>query len=169
MTVADVQAVLAERGLQAAVAAPWPSATVGGLIAANINGPARMRYGSLRDNLLCATVALADGRVIHAGRPLVKNVAGYDLPKVFVGSWGTLGLLTDVTLKLTPLPAYDARWWRRWPIWLTAWRWLTLPTPKHLSPQGSSWCAQLTCRAWPVMALRCCIRPRAWPRMSKRN
>ena len=104
MTVADVQAVLAERGLQASVAAPWPSATVGGLIAANINGPARMRYGSLRDNLLCATVALADGRVIRAGRPLVKNVAGYDLPKVFVGSWGTLGLLTDVTLKLTPLP-----------------------------------------------------------------
>ncbi len=104
MTVADVQAFLAEHGLQAAMAAPWPGTTVGGLIAANINGPVRIRYGSLRDNLLCANVALADGRVIRAGRPLVKNVAGYDLPKVFIGSWGTLGLITDVTLKLMPLP-----------------------------------------------------------------
>ena len=62
------------------------------------------KYGGWRDNLLCTTVALADGRVIRAGRPVVKNVAGYDLPKVFVGSQGTLGLLCDVTLKLSPLP-----------------------------------------------------------------
>jgi D-lactate dehydrogenase (cytochrome) len=99
-----VQTFLAEHGLQTPVASPWPAATVGGLLAQNCNGPLRLRYGSLRDVMLCATVVLADGRIIRAGRPLVKNVAGYDLPKVFVGSWGTLGLLTDVTLKLTPRP-----------------------------------------------------------------
>jgi D-lactate dehydrogenase (cytochrome) len=63
-----------------------------------------MRYGSVRDLVLAMTVVLADGRRIRAGRPVVKNVAGYDLPKVFVGSHGTLGLIGDVTLKLTPLP-----------------------------------------------------------------
>lgn len=95
---------LAEVGMQVPLAAPWPNATVGGLIAANVNAPSRLRYGAVRDVLLCATVALADGRVIRAGRPVVKNVAGYDLPKVLVGSCGTLGVLTNVTLKLVPLP-----------------------------------------------------------------
>ncbi|MDQ7028410.1 MAG: FAD-binding oxidoreductase [Ardenticatenia bacterium] len=97
-----LQQRLAEVGMQVALASPWPDATVGGLVAANLNAPLRLRYGAIRDNVLCATVALADGRVIRAGRPVVKNVAGYDLPKVFVGSCGTLGVLTDVTLKLIP-------------------------------------------------------------------
>ncbi len=99
-----LQQHLAEKGMQVALASPWPDATVGGLVAANLNAPLRLRYGAIRDNLLCATVALADGRVIRAGRPVVKNVAGYDLPKVFVGSCGTLGVLTEVTLKLIPRP-----------------------------------------------------------------
>ena len=101
---AELQAFLGDQQLQVAVCSPWPDATAGGLAAANVNGPQRMKYGGWRDNLLCATVALADGRVIRAGRPVVKNVAGYDLPKVFVGSHGTLGLICDVTLKLAPLP-----------------------------------------------------------------
>ncbi|MCB0047285.1 MAG: FAD-binding protein [Caldilineaceae bacterium] len=100
----EVQTFLAEYGLQTPLASPWPQASIGGLAAANANAPLRMRYGGLRDNVLCTTVALANGRVIRAGRPLVKNSAGYDLPKLFVGSQGTLGLLCDVTLKLTPLP-----------------------------------------------------------------
>jgi D-lactate dehydrogenase (cytochrome) len=74
------------------------------MVATNWNAPLRMRYGGLRDLVLAATVALGDGRVIRAGRPVVKNVAGYDLPKVFVGAHGTLGLIADVTLKLAPLP-----------------------------------------------------------------
>ena len=101
---AEIQTFLAGHGLQAPLASPWPEATIGGLVASNANAPLRMRYGGLRDNVLCTTVAMADGRVIRAGRPLVKNVAGYDLSKLFVGSQGTLGLLCDVTLKLTPLP-----------------------------------------------------------------
>lgn len=104
LPLAELQARLARDGMQVALAAPWPETTVGGLVAANLNGPLRMRYGGVRDQLLCATVALADGRVLRAGRPLVKNVAGYDLPKLFVGSYGTLGVLTDVTFRITPLP-----------------------------------------------------------------
>ena len=100
----DVQSFLAEHKLQTPLVSPWPETTVGGLVASNINSPKRMRYGGLRDIMLCATVAMARGEVIRAGRPLVKNVAGYDLPKLFVGSHGTLGLLTDVTLKLFPQP-----------------------------------------------------------------
>ena len=100
----ELQSFLASERVQVPLAAPWPVATIGGLVAANVNAPLRMRYGSLRDLVLCATVVLGDGRVIRAGRPVIKNVAGYDLVKVFVGSQGTLGLITDVTLKLTPLP-----------------------------------------------------------------
>ena len=104
MSLTELAAFLAEHGLQVPLAAPWPDATVGGLLAANVNGPLRMRYGGWRDNVLAVTAALADGRVIRAGRPVVKNVAGYDLAKLFVGAQGTLGVMADVTLKLAPLP-----------------------------------------------------------------
>lgn len=100
----ELQAVLAEDGMWVPLVSPWPAATVGGIVATNFNAPLRMRYGGLRDLVLAATVALPDGRLIRAGRPVVKNVAGYDLPKLYVGSHGTLGLLADVTLKLAPLP-----------------------------------------------------------------
>ncbi|MCX6045021.1 MAG: FAD-binding protein [Chloroflexi bacterium] len=100
----ELQTYLQQHGMQAPLATPWPATTIGGLIATNINAPLRMRYGALRDLILATTVALPDGRVIRAGRAVVKNVAGYDLPKIFVGSQGTLGLLTDVTLKLIPAP-----------------------------------------------------------------
>lgn len=99
-----VQEFLSEHHRQVALVAPWHNATVGGLIAANVNSPQRLLYGAIRDQLLAATVVLADGRILRAGRPVVKNVAGYDLPKIFVGSFGALGLLTDVTLKLYPRP-----------------------------------------------------------------
>ncbi len=101
---AEVQAFLAEHEQQLPLASPWPDTTIGGLVATNANAPLRMRYGSIRDNVLCATVALADGRVLRAGRPVVKNVAGFDLVKLFVGSYGTLGLLADVTFKIAPRP-----------------------------------------------------------------
>ena len=105
-SVGDLIDYLNERQRQSALVSPWPDATIGTLLASNINAPWRMRYGSLRDNMLCCQVALADGRTLRAGRPVVKNVAGYDLPKLFVGAHGTLGLMTDVTLKLTPIPRH---------------------------------------------------------------
>ncbi len=101
---AEIQAFLAKEGKYLPLASPWPNTTIGGLVAASVNAPLRMRYGSIRDLVLYTTVALADGRVIRSGRPIVKNVAGYDLTKVFIGSHGTLGLIADVTLKFFSQP-----------------------------------------------------------------
>ncbi len=100
----DLQAILEQQRMWAPLVSPWPAGTIGGIIAANANAPLRMRYGNVRDLVLAATVALPDGRVVQVGRPVVKNVAGYDLVKLHVGAHGTLGLLCDVTLKLAPLP-----------------------------------------------------------------
>src|SRR5690606_16540709 len=121
--------------MQAPLASPWEGTTIGGLVATNLNSPQRLRYGALRDMVMAMTVALADGRVIRAGRPVVKNVAGYDLPKLFIGSHGTLGLLTDVTLKLSPLPRA-----RR-----------TLALPVADLPQGMAW-AGATVATWLVLS-----------------
>ncbi len=101
---AEIQSFLAGERKQVPLATPWQEATIGGLVATNLNAPLRMRYGSLRDLVLCATVVLADGRVIRTGRPVIKNVAGYDLTKVFIGSHGTLGLISDITLKIAVTP-----------------------------------------------------------------
>ncbi len=99
-----LQEDLARDRMWVPLASPWAEATLGGIVAASANGPLRMRYGGVRDLLLAATFVLSDGRVVRAGRPLVKNVAGYDLPKVLVGSYGTLALVTEVALKIVPLP-----------------------------------------------------------------
>jgi glycolate oxidase FAD binding subunit len=79
-------------------------ATLGGVIAANASGPRRHLYGTARDVLIGVTVVTGEGNVVRGGGKVVKNVAGYDLPKLFVGSYGTLGVLTEVTVKLRPLP-----------------------------------------------------------------
>ena len=103
---AQLQNELARDQLWIPLISPWPGSTIGGIVATNWNAPLRMRYGygSIRDQVLAMTVALPDGRMIRTGRPVVKNVAGYDMTKLFVGSHGTLGLIADVTLKLSPLP-----------------------------------------------------------------
>jgi len=81
------------------------TATLGGLLAAGLSGPQAMGYGSLRSFVIGMRVVLGDGREIKSGGNVVKNVAGYDLCKLFTGSYGTLGLITQVTFKLRPLPA----------------------------------------------------------------
>ncbi len=100
----EMQEFVARDRRQIALSSPWPEATIGGLVASNMNAPLRMRYGAIRDLVLSTSVVLTNGNVIRTGRPIVKNVAGYDLTKVFVGSHGTLGLIVDVTLKLMALP-----------------------------------------------------------------
>ena len=77
---------------------------MGGIIAANSNGFWRARYGGVRDLLIGTRTALADGTVARAGGRVVKNVAGYDLDKLLVGSFGTLGVIAEATLKVLPLP-----------------------------------------------------------------
>ena len=101
---ADLQAALAPAGQWLALDPPEPGATVGGVIAANASGPRRLRYGTVRDLIIGITVVLADGTVAHAGGKVVKNVAGYDLSKLFCGSLGTLGLIAEATFRLHPRP-----------------------------------------------------------------
>jgi glycolate oxidase FAD binding subunit len=80
------------------------AATIGGIVAANSTGFWRARYGGVRDVLIGTTTALADGTLAHAGGRVVKNVAGYDLNKLLIGSLGTLGVITECTFKVLPLP-----------------------------------------------------------------
>ena len=82
--------------------------TMGGLVAANQSGPSRLLYGTARDWVLGMRVALAGGERIHCGGKVIKNVSGYDMNKLFIGSLGTLGIITEVTCKLLPLPAMRA-------------------------------------------------------------
>ncbi|MBV9139995.1 MAG: FAD-binding oxidoreductase [Pseudonocardiales bacterium] len=83
--------------------------TVGGTIATAASGPLRYRYGSVRDLLIGITVVLADGTITRSGGTVVKNVAGYDLGKLYTGSWGTLGVITEAVFRLHPLPE-TSRW-----------------------------------------------------------
>jgi glycolate dehydrogenase FAD-binding subunit len=105
---ADLQAVLAPAGQWLALDPPEPGATLGGVVAANAAGPRRLRYGTVRDLIIGITVVLADGTVARAGGKVVKNVAGYDLAKLFCGSLGTLGLIAEVIFRLHPRPAAAA-------------------------------------------------------------
>lgn len=102
----ELQSFLAQFGQMVSLDPSWPEhATIGGIVAANESGPKRLGYGSARDSVIGLRIIYPDGRVIRSGGRVVKNVAGYDMNKLFVGSMGTLGVLTEVTLKLRPLPA----------------------------------------------------------------
>ncbi|HJW36367.1 MAG TPA: FAD-binding oxidoreductase [Actinomycetes bacterium] len=105
---ADLQQLLAPAGQWLALDPPEPRATLGGVVAANASGPRRLRYGTVRDLIIGITVVLADGTVAHAGGKVVKNVAGYDLAKLFCGSLGTLGMVAEVIFRLHPVPAAAA-------------------------------------------------------------
>ncbi|MBP3040624.1 FAD-binding oxidoreductase [Bacillaceae bacterium Marseille-Q3522] len=103
-TIKELQDYLAVHQQKVALDPFWPEyATIGGVIAANESGPKRLGYGSARDAIIGLRMIYADGTVIRAGGKVVKNVAGYDMNKLFVGSMGTLGAISEVTLKLRPL------------------------------------------------------------------
>jgi len=102
---APLQEVLARHNQFLPLDPPAPArATVGGVVATNLNGPRRSYYGSVRDLVIGIKVVLASGEQIKAGGKVVKNVAGYDMCKLFVGSLGTLGIITEVTLRMAPIP-----------------------------------------------------------------
>ncbi len=93
---------LSEHGQTAVLPEPPGAGTVGGAVAAGLSGWGRLRYGPIRDRTLEVVLATGDGRVVRAGAPLVKNVTGYDLPRLATGSFGSLGLIGRVALKLWP-------------------------------------------------------------------
>ncbi|GAA2357810.1 FAD-binding oxidoreductase [Nonomuraea africana] len=102
---------LAARGQELALDVQVEGATVGGTLATALPGPRSFRYGGARDLLIGITVVLADGTVARSGGKVVKNVAGYDLGKLFTGSYGTLGVIAEATFRLHPL-ASERRWIR---------------------------------------------------------
>jgi glycolate oxidase FAD binding subunit len=124
-TVADLDDVLGARGQCVALPSRAPAATVGGALAVGRSGGRRLGWGPVRDTVLEITAVLADGRVARAGGPTVKNVTGYDLCRLLVGSLGTLALLAEVVLRTRPLPA--AEQWFTAPTGPDVWRSLHKP------------------------------------------
>src|SRR6202043_2363630 len=106
---ARIQQELAAAGQQLALDPPLGvgdrrDATLGGVLATGDCGPLRHRYGGPRDLVLGVTVALSDGTIARSGGKVIKNVAGYDLAKLFAGSFGTLGVILEVVVRLHPRP-----------------------------------------------------------------
>jgi glycolate oxidase FAD binding subunit len=99
-----LQQQLSTHGQMLALDPPEEGATLGGIVSANASGPRRLRYGTARDLLIGVTVVLADGSVAKAGGKVVKNVAGYDLGKLYTGAHGSLGVIVSTTWRLHPLP-----------------------------------------------------------------
>lgn len=101
---ADLQAQLGKARQMLALDPPEEGATLGGVVSANASGPRRLRYGTSRDLLIGISVVLADGTIARAGGKVVKNVAGYDLGKLYTGAHGTLGVVVSTTWRLHPVP-----------------------------------------------------------------
>ncbi|MWA04436.1 FAD-binding protein [Actinomadura sp. LD22] len=99
---------LAEKGQRLSLDVPLPGSTVGGTIATGAAGPLRTLFGTPRNLVIGLTVVRADGKVARSGGKVVKNVAGYDLGRLFSGSYGTLGLIVEATFRLHPVPAAAA-------------------------------------------------------------
>jgi glycolate oxidase FAD binding subunit len=109
ITIAALQAELAKEGQWLPVDVPSPErATLGGAVAVNASGPRRYGYGTLRDYVIGISFVTDDGVEVKAGGRVVKNVAGYDLMKLHIGALGTLGVITQLTLKVKPKPEASA-------------------------------------------------------------
>lgn len=105
MKFAQIQEILAKSGQTLALDPAAPElATIGGIVATADTGSLRQRYGGVRDQLLGITFIRADGEIAKAGGRVVKNVAGYDLMKLFTGAYGTLGIISQVTFRVYPIP-----------------------------------------------------------------
>ena len=106
ITLEELQSQLAGKGQFLPLEAPLPSrGTIGGILAADTSGPSRLAYGTARDWLIGIKVVHSDGVVTKSGGRVVKNVTGYDLNKLYVGSLGTLGVIVEATFKVAPLPS----------------------------------------------------------------
>ena len=109
ITLAALRRALAKEGQFLALDAPLPQrATIGGVLASGVSGPLKWHYGSARDLVIGMQVAQADGRLTRSGGQVVKNVSGYDMARLHVGGLGTLGVITEVSFKLTPMPRRES-------------------------------------------------------------
>jgi glycolate oxidase FAD binding subunit len=105
LTLSGLQDALGTQGQYLPLDPPLPErATLGGIVATRDSGPMRHAHGGPRDLLIGLKVADPEGKIVKGGSKVVKNVAGYDLPKLYAGSWGTLGLLAELTFRVLPLP-----------------------------------------------------------------
>jgi glycolate oxidase FAD binding subunit len=111
MALSDYQTHLSRHGQFLGLDPPGDArATIGGILAANVSGPHRLRYGTARDLLIGLRVMDACGTVTKGGAKVVKNVTGYDMNKLYVGSLGTLGVIVEATFRLYPIPACERTW-----------------------------------------------------------
>ena len=109
ITIAALQEVLGRHGQFLAVDPPLPDrATLGGTLAVGASGPLKWQFGSIRDTVIGMKVVQADGTVTKSGGQVVKNVSGFDMARLHIGALGTLGVIAEVSLKLTPRPAGEA-------------------------------------------------------------
>ncbi|MDJ0952216.1 MAG: FAD-binding protein [Acidimicrobiia bacterium] len=108
VTVAELEASLQQKNQTAVLPEAPGTETVGGVVAAGLSGWRRLRYGPTRDRMLEVRLVTGDGRLVRGGGRLVKNVTGYDLPRLVTGSLGSLGLIAEMCLKLWPLPEAQA-------------------------------------------------------------
>ena len=105
---ADLQAELAKKNQWLPVDPPYAEATIGGILAANSAGPRRLAYGTLRDHVIGMSVLGADGGLTRSGGRVVKNVTGYDLHKMHIGAFGSLGIIVEANFKVRPRPDVSA-------------------------------------------------------------
>jgi len=123
ITIAALQNQLGSRGQWWPVDPPLPeSATLGGVLATNVSGPKRLLYGTARDLVIGVQVVHADGVSSKAGGKVAKNVTGYDMMKLYIGSLGTLAVIVGATLKLRPLPPVQQLVWAGFPTPVAAWQ-----------------------------------------------
>ncbi len=121
MTVHELDELLAANGQECPLdPIGGETSTVGGRVATALSGPRRLGCGPVRDWLLGVTFVTGDGVVARGGGRTVKNVTGFDLPRLLSGSWGTIGVLVDVTLRVRPRPRWSAWYWTDGPVdsWL---------------------------------------------------
>jgi glycolate oxidase FAD binding subunit len=110
MSFAELERTLAERGQMLPLDPGWAESTVGGVVAANLSGPGRRLYGTARDMIIGMTFATVEGKLVKSGGMVVKNVAGLDMAKLLIGSFGTLAAIAVVNFKVFPAPVESRTW-----------------------------------------------------------